>query len=542
MTISIVEVLNMKWRKLLGQLYAWRQRQSSLVRRSCGVWIGIEQDIVGRFLILSEAPHRQCIKQWIKKQALQQSKYVYCQHYLRIGSKSLAIMNPATIISNLSFGMERQSEQSENYEPSAETLTRWNKSFWYKSPAKQWTEALPLGNGRIGAMLFGGIDKEEILINENSVIAGLPVPVDNLKGPEIINQVRELIFQGKYFEAQGKCKNELLLPEINPRSYQPLAYINIDYSTSSEAENYKRVLDFGNAIATVRFEQGGITYTREAFVSKPSQVFVYRIKGDKPGEITFKVGLTRPSDFVSEVVSVNQIHISGQAKHGGKHAGVKFDGLLKIVNKGGKLTTHGNTIQVNGADEVILLLSCATDYNFQDPSNRLTRDRLEAAKADIEKAITSSYSLLKSAHIADFTKLFCRSILEIANLKKVKKPVDERIVAVENGFHDPELMMMYYEYCRYLLISASREGGIPLNLQGIWNPLMQAPWNSDYHINVNIQLAYWFAEQGNLSECHEPLFSLTEGLLKNGQKTARDMLGCKRGFMATYTTDLWMFT
>lgn len=434
------------------------------------------------------------------------------------------------------------SVDAQTYKPSDESLTRWSSSFWYKAPAKEWSEALPLGNGRIGAMIFGGIEKEEILINENSIWTGPPVPVDNLKGPEIIKQMRETIFQGKYFDAQQKCKNELLLPEINPRSYQPLAFININYGTSGNAKNYKRVLDYGNAIATVSYEQGGVTFTREAFVSKPGQAFVCRIKGNKPGKITFNVGLTRPTDFVSEVLSTNQIHISGQAQYEGKHLGVKFDGILKIINKGGKLTSNGNTIQVNAADEVTLLLTCATDYNFKDPSNTLTRDRFEASKADMKKASSLSYDQLKTVHVDDFTKLYRRSILDIANLKKSEKPVDERIVAVKNGSRDPELMMMYYEYCRYLLISASREGGIPLNLQGIWNPLMKAPWNSDYHINVNIQLAYWFAEQANLSECHEPLFSFTERLVKNGQKTAHDVLGCKSGFMATYTTDLWMFT
>ncbi len=426
--------------------------------------------------------------------------------------------------------------------PSTETITRWNSSFWYNSPAKHWSEALPLGNGRIGAMIFGGIGKEEILINENSIWAGPPVPVDNLKGPEIISQMRELIFQGKYFEAQEKCKNELLLPEINPRSYQPLGYIGIDYGISGDVSNYKRVLDYGNSVANISFEQGGVTYSRESFVSKPNQVFVCRIKGDKPGKVTLNVGLNRPSDFISEVLSTNQIHISGQAQHDGKHSGVKFDGLLKIINKGGKLTTQGKTIQVDAANEVILLFTCATDYNFKAPLNALTRDRLESCKSDMEKASPVSYELLKSAHIDDYTKLFCRSILEIDHLPKVKKPMDERIALVKKGIQDPELLMIYYEYCRYLLISASREGGIPFNLQGVWNPLMKAPWNSDYHINVNAEMAYWFAEQGNLSECQEPLFSLTEGLLINGQKTARDMLGCKRGFMATYTTDLWMFT
>jgi alpha-L-fucosidase 2 len=206
-----------------------------------------------------------------------------------------------------------------------------------------------------------------------------------------------------------------------------LGFISIDYGISGDVNNYKRVLDYGNSVATVSFEQGGVNYTRESFVSKPNQVFVYRIKGDKPGKVTLNVGLNRPSDFISEVLSTNQIHISGQAQHDGKHPGVKFDGLLKIINKGGKLSTKGKTIQVNAADEVILLFTCATDYNFKEPLNALTRDRLASCKADMEKASSISYNQLKTAHIDDYTKLFCRSILEIDNLPKIEKPVDERI-------------------------------------------------------------------------------------------------------------------
>jgi alpha-L-fucosidase 2 len=440
------------------------------------------------------------------------------------------------------IGCNRQSIKSSSNQPSIETLSRWSSSFWYNSPAKHWTEALPLGNGRIGAMVFGGIGNEEILINENSIWAGPPTPIDNLEGPKIISQMRELIFQGKYFEANEICKNELLHPEINPRSYQPLGYINIDYGLSEDVKNYKRLLDYGNSVAKVSFEQDGVIYLREAFVSKPDQVFGYRIKSNKSGKVSLNVGLNRESDFISEVLSTDQIHISGQAQHDGKHQGVGFDGLLKVINSGGKIYSKGNRIHVDAADEVILLFTCATDYNFKDPLNALKSDRLSKCISEMENASSVTYDLLKSTHVDDYVKLFGRSTLEIDHLPKVEKPIDERIASVKKGIPDPELLMIYYEYCRYLLISASREGGIPLNLQGVWNPLMEAPWNSDYHINANIEMAYWFAEQGNLAECHEPLFSLTEGLLKNGQATVRDMLGCRRGFMATYTTDLWMFT
>jgi alpha-L-fucosidase 2 len=303
--------------------------------------------------------------------------------------KKLFLITTAIIISNSFFGCD-----TANNKPLIETTTRWSTSFWYDSPAENWYEALPLGNGRIGAMIFGGIGNEEILINENSIWAGPPTPVDNLEGPKIISQMRELIFQGKYFEANEKCKNELLLPEINPRSYQPLGYISIDYGISGDVNNYKRVLDYGNSVATVSFEQEGVTYSREAFVSKPDQVFVFRIKGDKPGKVTLDVGLNRPSDFISEVVSTNQIHISGQAQHDGKHPGVKFDGLLKIINNGGSLSTLENRIQVNAADEVIILFTCATDYNFKAPLKALTRDRLASCRSDMEKASAVSYDLL----------------------------------------------------------------------------------------------------------------------------------------------------
>lgn len=459
-----------------------------------------------------------------------------------INSKKRNFFIAIVIISGSFTSCNNQKSGSTELNVSPETEARWNSSFWYNSAAKDWTEALPLGNGRIGAMIFGGINKEEILINENSVWAGPPVPEDNLKGPELVKKMRELLFQGKYFEANELCKNDFLVPRISPRSYQLLGNISIDYGLPGEATNYKRVLDYGNSIATVIFEQDNVTYSRESFVSNPNQVFAIRIKSNKLGNVSLNVGLNRPADYTVEAESPNHLHISGQAQHNGKQLGVKFDGLLKVINNGGKLTVQDKTIQVSDADEVTLLFTCATDYNFKDPSSPLMRDRMEACKSEMEKASAVSYDELKSTHIADYTKLFCRSILEIDNLPKINKPIDERIAAVKAGAKDPELMMLYYEYCRYLLISASREGGLPFNLQGLWNPLMEAPWNSDYHININAEMAYWFSEQGNLSECHEPFFSLTEGLVKNGQKTAREMLGCKRGFMAVHTTDPWLFT
>jgi alpha-L-fucosidase 2 len=417
--------------------------------------------------------------------------------------------------------------------------------FWYAAPATDWKAAIPIGNGRIGGMIFGEVRHEQVLLNESSIWCGPPVPLNNPRGPELIAQMRQLLFEGKYAEAEQICTKEFLDgSKAEDRSYQPLGFLRLEHDLPSDkAEHYRRELDYERAVATVTFEQDGVSYRREAFVSAPDQVLVIRLTASQPGKVSFHAGVDRPFGATVTTLDGNRLHISGQAAAaGGKYAGVKFDGLLQVIADGGTVSAVDQKLNVAGANSVTLLLTAATDYNFKQQESPLTRDRLDTCSRRITAAAAKSYDRLKTDHVADYTSLYRRSTLEIPGASNVNVPIDRRLQAAAGGGDDPELLSVYYHYCRYILISGSRAGGMPLNLQGVWNPLMIAPWRGDFHLNINIQEAYWFAEPGNLPECHEPMFSLTEALDRNGRETARVMLGTKRGFAAAHRTEGWTYT
>jgi alpha-L-fucosidase 2 len=421
--------------------------------------------------------------------------------------------------------------------------------IWYAEPAEDWKSAIPMGNGRIGGMIFGGIVEDQILINENTIWCGLPTPVDNPRGPELIAKMRRLLAEGKYGEAEELCKNEFMEGKdpSNNRSYQPFGTLQFTYNDQGTATNYLRSLDIEKAIATVSYEQQGVKYTREAFVSAPDQVLVMRITANQPEQISFVSSFERPFGSETKLLGNNIIHISGQAfDENNAHKGVQFDGLAQFVAEGGQTQTTENGIEITNANSVILFVSIATDYNISEPLKPLTENRIEICEQQINAAIEKGYEKLKSDHIADFSSLYNRSSIQIdfpnQNLQAKALPIDKRIAAVNNGSEDPDLLLTYYAYCRYVFISASRAGNLPMNLQGIWNPFMAAPWRANFHININFQEAYWFAEQANLSECHEPFFTLTENLVPSGKNTAKIMFGVDRGFATGHRTDAWFYT
>ncbi|MDR1162069.1 MAG: glycoside hydrolase family 95 protein [Tannerellaceae bacterium] len=420
--------------------------------------------------------------------------------------------------------------------------------IWYAEPAQDWKSAIPIGNGRIGGMIFGGIAEDQILLNENTIWCGPPVPLDNPQGPELIAQMRRLLYEGKYGEAESLCAQEFIEKKEkgDNRSYQPFGFLRLNHTGKGEPVNYLRSLDYEQAIATVSYEQDGVKFLREAFVSAPDQVLVMRISAGTPEQVSFSASFDRPFGATAHIPSDDCLHVSGQAYAAdGKYQGVKFDGIIRFVADGGQTKKTATGIEVTKANSVTLYVAIHTDYNF-DYANPLTHNRVKACEQQISAAINKGYSKLKADHVADFSTLYNRSSLDVdfpaGAASAITDPIDRRIAAVVGGAEDPELMLTYYRYCRYVFISASRKGNLPMNLQGVWNPLMVAPWRSNYHINVNFQEGYWFAEQSNLSECHEPLFTLTERLVINGKVTARKTLGTKRGFAAGHRTDAWFYT
>jgi len=415
--------------------------------------------------------------------------------------------------------------------------------LWYQQPASRWEEALPVGNGRLGAMVFGRVKNERIQVNEDTVWAGCYGDyVDRVGVHEEIAKARKLFFEGDYAECQQVMQDKVMEKRIHPRSYQTLCDICIEMQTcEAEARSYCRELDLDTAVAKTSFKIDDVTYCRELFSSSADQVLVIRIIGDKKGSVSLNVNLDRLAGADVDVLAQNRLIMKGRASHGERQKGVKFTAILEARLEGGEVRTEKKKIVIDNADSVTLLLAAATDYNIPDPKKPLVNDLAEICAETIGKTENISYQDLKRRSVSDYQRLFKRVHLNLGGKKDDAAPTDLRLEAMRNGASDPDLIALYFQFGRYLLISSSRPGSMPANLQGIWNDKLEAPWNSDYHININLQMNYWPAETTNLSECHDPFFTFVEGLCKRGSATARNLYGC-RGFTAHHTTDAWHYT
>jgi alpha-L-fucosidase 2 len=404
--------------------------------------------------------------------------------------------------------------------------------LWYRQPARRWEEALPVGNGRLGAMVFGGAGREQIQLNEDTVWAGQPRDRDRKGAYRHLPEARKMLFEGKYVEAQRLMQKEFMGPRWI-RSYQTLGDLRLSFSAPGEPAGYRRWLDLDTGIAATSCRVGEATYSREVFASAPDQVIVVRLTCDKPGSISVDVSLDRPAAAETTVEGPDQLVMRGQADRGGEHAGVKFVARLQAIAAGGRVEAAGAGLRIAGADAATLLLAAATDYRGGDPA-KTSAEQLAAAAH-------KSYEAIRDAAVADHRRLFRRMDLDLGTTEAARLPTDERLEAVRRDGEDPQLVALYFQYGRYLLIGCSRPGCMPANLQGLWCRDINAPWNSDYHININNQMNYWPAEVCNLSECHQPQFDLVDQLRRRGAKTARDVYNC-RGFVAHHTTDAWFFT
>ena len=410
---------------------------------------------------------------------------------------------------------------------------KWSgMKLWYRQPAKEWTEALPVGNGRLGAMVFGTVETERLQLNEDTVWAGHPLDRDRVGAYEHLAEARRLVFEGKYSEAQRLVQREFMGERLI-RSYQTLGDLVLRFQHGPAVTDYRRELDLDTAIASVTYRAGDVSFTREVFSSPVDQCIVVRLSSDKPAQITFDAALSRPEDFAVEVMAPERLVMSGRATMQGEHKGVTFEAQLRIIPEGGKLTATDTGLRLENADAATLLIVAATDYRGDDPTAVCDRQLASAAKKD--------YLKLRQAHVAEHRRLFRRVALNLGCADVAEKPTDERLAAMKDGADDPDLCALYFQFGRYLLICSSRPGCMPANLQGLWNDHIKAPWNCDYHININIQMNYWPAEVCNLSECHEPFFDLVDNLRPRGRKTARDVYNC-RGFVAHHTTDAWFWT
>lgn len=412
--------------------------------------------------------------------------------------------------------------------------------YYFENPASIWEESIPLGNGRIGMMPWGGVEKERIVLNEISLWSGNKQDADNPEAYKHLGEIRKLLFENKNKEAQDlmyktfTCLGKGSADISAYGSFQNFGNLQIDFlypDKSDSISDYKRTLDINNALSTTSFRKGGIIYNREYFTSFSDDIGIIKYTASKAKALNLTISLNREENYEVSVQG-NTLSIYGQMTDNVKNDGMKYFGQVKVISKGGTLVAGTKDIQILNADEVILLVSLATNYNNEN-------EKKESAKL-IEK-IDADYSTLKKNHISKYQQLFNRVDLTLSKNRNSDLPINKRLEAFATDKSDHDLVALYMQYGRYLLISSTRTGGLPPNLQGLWAPQIIPPWNADYHLNINLQMNLWGAEAGNLSELHLPLIEYTKSLVEPGQKTARIYYN-SRGWVTHILGNVWGFT
>jgi alpha-L-fucosidase 2 len=406
--------------------------------------------------------------------------------------------------------------------------------LWYDKPAQNWNEALPVGNGRLGAMIYGDPANEKIQLNEETFWSGGPSRNDNPDALKALPEVRQLIFDGKYHEAETMA-NENMLTGLHGSMYQVVGNLNLSFPGHENYTGYYRELDIQKAVFTSTYKVGGVTFKREVFASQPDQVIAVRLTADQPGKLSFTADMDGPLQKSIKTIDNHTIEMTGlSGTHEGVQGKVKFNARNKIINKGGSISAEANKIKVDNANEVVILISIAT--NFVDYQT-LTANEAEKCTGFLKNAGNKSFDELQASHVEAYQKYFNRVSLDLGTSPAANQPTDERIRNFSQN-HDPELVSLYFQFGRYLLISSSQPGGQPANLQGIWNDSTNPAWDSKYTININTEMNYWPAEKCNLTEMHEPLIQMVKELSESGRQTAQTMYGAS-GWVTHHNTDIW---
>ena len=407
--------------------------------------------------------------------------------------------------------------------------------LWYLHPAKQWVEALPVGNGRLGAMVFGDPCKETIQLNENTVWAGQPNRNDNPDAKEALPEVRKLIFEGKYKEAQDLVNQKFISKTSQGMPYQTVGNLRLSFPEHENYTNYYRELDIEKAVATTRYSLSGVNYISKVFASGPDQVIIARISADKPGSVSFSATMDRPSKVSVSTSGNNELILSGiTSDHETVKGEVQFVAEVKILTSGGTVSSNDTSLSVTNANVATIYISIASNFkNYND----ISANAAERANTYLQKALEKDYDQALKDHIADYQKYFNRVNLNLGVTDSVKNPTDVRIAQFAKG-NDPQLVELYFQFGRYLLISSSRPGGQPANLQGIWNDQLMPPWDSKYTVNINTEMNYWPSEITNLEEMDEPLIQMVHELSQTGKQTAEVMYGAQ-GWVLHHNTDIW---
>jgi alpha-L-fucosidase 2 len=432
-----------------------------------------------------------------------------------------------------------------------ETAPSSTSLLWYRRPAERWVEALPIGNGRLGAMVFGGVVKEHLQLNDDTLWSGSPTDWNNPKARGVLPEIRRAALSGDSIAADRLAK-QMMGPFT--QSYQPLGDLSIVFEHGDVGRDYRRDLDLATAVATVRYKVGDATFTREIFSSHPAQIIAIRLTVDRPERLTFVARLSSLHRASTETAG-KDLRLRGRAPSHvdpsyhdqavpvvySDRGGMRFEARLRAVVRDGRTRVDRDGLHVDSASEVLLLLAAATSFNGFDKSPVLDgRDEASLAEQQISKAAAQSWDALRETHIGDHGALMRRVTFDIgATTAKDDIPTDERIATL--GATDPQLVRMLFDYGRYLLVASSRPGTQPANLQGIWNHQIRPPWSSNYTININTEMNYWPTESGNLADLHEPMLAFVRDLSVTGAQTASINYGA-RGWVAHHNADLWRQT
>jgi alpha-L-fucosidase 2 len=424
--------------------------------------------------------------------------------------------------------------------------------LWFDKPATYFEESLVLGNGKMGASVFGGVESDQIYLNDATLWSGEPVdPNMNPEAYRYIPQVREALANEDYELADKLNRN---VQGKFTESFAPLGTMFINFDHKGKAENYYRELDISKAFSKATYQVDDVSFTREYMISYPDQIMVVKLTADKKAALNFSVTFSSLLKYTTKVED-NVLKADGYAPYYVAHnvqsyvkdpirfdenRGTRFSSYFKIKNDGGEISYTDSSLIVTGANEAILYLSIATSFNgFDKDPAKEGLDNTLIAKEQLSKAFDKDYEAIKSNHIADYQELFSRVDLSLGKTRASDVPTDERLKRYFHGAEDKNLEVLYFQYGRYLLISSSRTMGVPANLQGIWNPYVQPPWCSNYTMNINLEENYWMVETANLSELHMPLVSYINNLSKTGSVTAKTFYGVEEGWVACHTSDIW---
>ena len=463
-------------------------------------------------------------------------------YHMRLSSKML--MKNLFLVFSLSFTLSLNAQS--------------DLKLWYKQPARNWNEALPIGNGRLGAMIFSGAKEELIQLNEATLWSGGPINIDpNPFASQYLPEIRKALFNEEYEKAEELTKK---MQGLFTESYEPLGDLTLKYVLNGEPTDYYRDLDIASAIATTRFKINDIEFTREQFVSAVDQVMIIRLTSSQKGALNFSVGTSSPLYYRNQTIGDSEVAMKGRAPSHTDPSylqsmeqsiiyndptnckGMRFELRVRAKAVDGKVISNESGLQITDASEVLLFLSAATSYNGYDkcPVSE-GKDESKLAEQYLNGAWLQSFEQLKKNHLDDYHHYYNRVSLSLNGNPKIDLPTDERLVRYTKGEADTGLEALYFQFGRYLLISSSRPGGMPANLQGIWNHHARPPWSCNYTTNINAEMNYWMVESCNLSELHTPLLDLIGRCAITGKETVKNFYNAK-GWTVHHNTDIWATT